>query len=121
MITPNDYAQAFIAVADGKHAVENLLQVIRKNGDWSRRAKIIAAIEAAARAKSGKSLATITSARTLTSAQLHAIEERFPKEQFDYEHSINPELIAGVRVEIDGESKIDASLAFALRNMFTKK
>lgn len=117
---PKDYAQALIAASGNEHAMQNLFKIIRKNGDWSRREKIVAAIEVATRKKSGRSLATIVSARPLTSAQSRMLEGRFPKEQFDYEHKINLEFIAGVRVEVDGESQIDSTLASSLRKVFRK-
>lgn len=121
MITPRDYAQAFMEVGSKEDAIANLLRVMRKNGDWSRRAKIVAAIEAGARARAGKALMGVLSARPLTAKQRAMIEEKFPENKFDTEYRVSREVIAGVRIEIDGESQIDATLASALRKMFTKQ
>ncbi len=120
MITPRAYAEAFAVGRVSDVAIEKMVRVIRKNGDWSRREKIVAAIEAAARAHAGKSLVIVESARPLTAAQRAMIETRFPTQQFDQEYRTNPEVVAGVRIEINRESQIDATLASAIRKMFHK-
>lgn len=121
MIAPRDYAKAVIESGVSDEKIANLIRAIRKNGDWSRRGKIIAAIEAAERMSAGKSLAVIESARQLTASQRAMIAEKFSEQKFDTEYRANPEVIAGVRIEINGESQIDTTLAATLRKIFNKK
>ena len=119
MITPKQYAQAFIE-AKSAVSVERLVQLIRKNGDWSRRTKIVHAIEDAWRTKLGKSLVVIASARPLTEKQRALFVEKFPEQKFDVMYRVDPELIAGVRIEIDHEHQIDSSLQMITKKMFNK-
>lgn len=94
-----------------------LLGLIRKQGDSPRLAKIVEACERTWRTKNNRPLVTIESARTLGQKERATLEAQFPKGH-DFKEMITPELIAGVRMSVDGTREIDGSLAKILRQIF---
>lgn len=124
--TPKQYAESFVGAvtrAQGKDvdvAIQRFIALMRKNSDWSRRKKIVERIEDEWRKKEGRSLATIVSARPLTVGDRQKIRERFPEDRYDLKEEVRPEIMAGVRIEIDRESQIDATLAGIFKKMFHK-
>src|SRR3989344_8134749 len=96
-----DYARAYI---DTKPASKDFLRVIEKNGDFSRLEKIVTAIEELVTKEAGGRMVHLEFARE----HEHIKKFKFsPKDHVKI--SINPTLIAGVRVTIDGSSELDQS------------
>lgn len=60
---------------------------------------------------------TVETARLLTDTQRKKIEEAFSKKDY-IEEQIRPDLIAGMRIIIDGEREFDGSLKRKLHNLF---
>jgi len=122
---PVFYAKSFIrALGDktGREAekiIENFISVIKKNNDWPRRQEIIEACLSVLRKNKGRSLLVIESARPLKKSDEEKIERKFKRENYDFAEKINPELMAGVRLNLDDEYQFDASLQKKLNNLFS--
>ena len=116
-ITPKQYAEAFLEAAteakiSGDRAIENLIALIHKNGDWRKRKEILEACADMSRKRGGEQLVTILSARPLEKTQREQIEKTFQKS--DFEEQVDPELIAGVKIVIDRERQFDGTLKHKL-------
>lgn len=124
-LSPQNYAKAFLAALeepgiDANEAVKRFIAAVRRRNDWSRRNEILSVIEAKWRAKQGKSLLTIESARPLTRAQRESLAKRWSGATFDVRETTNPSLIAGVKLVVNGERQLDGSLNRKLRDMFSE-
>ena len=130
------YARAFLKAADGKPAhetgpaIRRFIELIRKRGDWPRRAQIVAAVEVAWRAEHHRPLLVVESARPLapahrTTIKRHAFADRSGDVKHaepyakDVEERVNPELVAGVRLTV-GDRELDGSLAHLLHKLFAE-
>ena len=124
MVASQWYAKAFVAAAatseNHEPMVDRLIVLIKRNGDWSRRAKIVAACGATVRASTGKHLLEVASAHRLGSEELKMLEKEFSKERYDYKMTVDRGLIGGARCTIDESFEYDATLACMMRKMFTK-
>ena len=121
-ITPTSYARAFIEVLDknpkqSEKVLAELLQLIKKQGDWSRRQKIAEACERAWRVKNDRPLILLESARALGEKERASLKQQF-SETHDFKEVVRPELLAGVRISEGGVREIDGSLARIMREMF---
>lgn len=118
--SPELYAEAFLVILrdtpghDESSLVERFIRTIEKNGDIGRREKIFAAIRRACIKKNGGREVVIETARR---HQRLDFNNYFKKEDA-ITTAINPDLIAGVRVTIDGERELDTSLNHKLSKMF---
>ena len=126
-ITAQAYAQAFLetsghALSDQAKFLKRFIAVIKKNGDWSRAPQIMKAVETAWRRKHERPLVTIESARPLSREQLanlkKGLHDSGKMSAFDIEEKLRPELIAGVRLTIDDEQQLDASLQQLMKQVF---
>lgn len=120
-ISPSAYAEAFVAVAlmSEEKAARGLVSAIRRHNDWARRGKILEACEQAWRKIEGKSLLTIESARPLAREQVAKLAHRFPRSAYDVEEKVNPSLVAGAKLIIDGERQFDGSLKRKIDKLFS--
>jgi len=97
--------------------IEKFVAVLAKNGDLAQGGKIAEKLEGMFVAAAGGRLVKIETARDLPAAQLTKLKGQFGKMD-QIQVVINPELVAGVRITIDGERELDQSLARKLRNIF---
>jgi len=118
---PELYAEAFIQALDesAEHIsrdalVARLFAVIEKNGDNARKGKILNAVRRAFIKKRGGREITIETAR----AQQHIDLWRYFTKEDEIETRVNPDLVAGLRITIDGERELDTSLRRKLARMF---
>ncbi len=122
----SSYGKAFAAVTSEREgekfdaALERFLALIKKNGDWSRRKEIVAACEAEVRAREGKKLLVVESARELTPEQRKSITAAFDANRYDITYRIDPSLIGGVRLTRDGAEQMDASLQTIVQTIFNR-
>lgn len=110
---PDTYARVFWEV---KPEPRQFLSVVAKNGDLQRVDKIVDAIEAHA----------VHAAGGHTIALEFARETEFAKQFTFFTHDrirtiINPALVAGVRITIDGEQELDMSLQRKLNKLWPMK
>jgi len=119
-----DYAEAFLEVVEGKSGEEQrlmmkrFLDTVKKFGDAGNLKKIFAAVELVLTKERGGKEVVVESAREIPVALHKELETKFKSEDLVRER-INPALIAGVRVLIDGEWMVDASLKRRLEKLFT--
>lgn len=124
-ITVQHYATAFVAAlkekkADKDKLIKNFLALIRSKSDWFRREKIVSAVKSKLREDEGKQLLTVESARALGKKQIEIIENAYLPKKYDIEYRLNQNMIAGVKLTIDGKLQLDGSLARKLNDMFQK-
>jgi len=117
---PELYAEAFTRALNESAAhvsrdalVARLLAVIEKNGDNARKGKILNAVRRAFIKKRGGREISIETAR-----DQHIDLGRYFKKEDEIETRVNPDLIAGLRITVDGERELDTSLHRKLSRMF---
>jgi|SRR3989338_4486825 len=92
------------------HLIKNFLLAVKKNGDWTGIGKIFALITEKATHDSGGQMISAEFARPLSEKMIADFKKQFsPKDCVEV--SIKPELVAGIRVLIDGEKELDMTLA----------
>jgi F0F1-type ATP synthase delta subunit len=103
---------------DEKKMLARFMKILVRRGDIGRAKSILETAERIL-AKAGKGdLVTVESARKLTAAQHATIEKSFAHAG-RIEMKITPHLVAGVRVSVNDERELDASLGTKLTNLFT--
>lgn len=106
-----DYAKALVDVKkfDAKH----FLRILQKNSDMKKAKQIIALTEQLLLKKSGNKKITLQTAR-----EIKKMSTRFAKKGDVVEKEVKPELVAGVKIIIDGERQLDFSLKNKLEKIF---
>ena len=113
-ISPFLYAKAFRKAlyedkASEEELVRNLSRAVLRHGQmgqWPRIARQVS--EELVHHHKGKWI-TVETARSLKIAQRKKVEEAFSEKDYIEEH-MRPELIAGMRIVVDGEREYDGSL-----------
>ena len=119
------YAKAFSELAaEAKTATEQSALVkdfwttVEKNGDLGKAPKIMAQAETLVRRADGRDLYEVEVARTTRSSAAQILADvAKPK---DIVHAtVNPELVAGVRITKNGTEQLDVTLATRLNQLFS--
>jgi len=113
------YARALSVLILEKESKKNLngfLDFIRKNGDLKKTKEVIALTEAIFYKKTGKRKITLEIARKI---ERKNILKDFFQEGDIVKEKINPELIAGLKVNVNNEKQLDYSLKSKLDNLLT--
>lgn len=108
---PSLYAKAFW---ETKPDSKQFLSVVEKNGDFSRLNKIVQAIERLAAKEEGGHMVELEFARETDASNKFKFG---PKDRVRV--SINPSLVAGVRITIDGTKELDSSFTRKVNQLFT--
>lgn len=121
--SPALYARAFAEVLSAKKTtdeaiVKNFAASVLRRGDEAHWDKIIREVERLVRKIHGARLVVIESARPLSKTQQKSIREAFSSSDV-VEERISPDLIAGVKITVDGIRQFDGSLAEKVHKMFT--
>lgn len=119
-----DYAKALSDVLsekatdlESKKKAGNFLKLLEKNGDMRKAKEIINLTETIFFNKTGRKKITLESARKLNETQRK--ELKFLETSGDItEEKINKNLIAGIKIIINGNKQFDASLQKKLQNIF---
>lgn len=98
-----------------KKIAENFLRVIKLNGDEQKTKEIIFLTEDLLLKKSGNKKIILETARKTDSKKLAAA---MAKKGDVIQEKISPELIAGVKITINGEKQLDFSLSNKLNGIF---
>lgn len=110
----SQYASAFVAALEDKSTheradmIRRFLSVVRKNKDWPRIGRILQEVERQSLRKQGMRKVGVESTASLSHEWRKEIEKVFGK-KLVLEEKIKPELLAGVKILVDGELLIDAS------------
>lgn len=123
-VSPKTYARALLlAMEDIKRGSEETVlraftKTIARKGERRRFGEILHEVEAALIRREGGRMIKIETARELKPREKGEIKSRFgAKDQLEI--VIRPELIAGIRITIDGEEAIDNTLRRKLEKLFT--
>ena len=123
--TADRYASAFLATVGSAPAAKRsplmrrFVQTVAKHGDLVRINHIIAAIEQhLVKQQSGRWI-RVAFARPAPGETLTRFRKRFPAPDH-VEVAIDPSLIAGARITIDGEEELDLSFARKLNRLFSR-
>lgn len=123
---PEIYAQTFAELlkttpkSRESDLIKKFALLIKKNGDLTNSEKIITALENHLSQKNGGQNINLETASTLSASDLQKITANFKKSD-NIKINVNKELVAGIRITINGESELDYSLARKLKKMFNKK
>lgn len=110
-IKPKIYARALVEVK--KFNAKNFFRLLEKNGDTKKLKEITALAEKMMLVKMGSKKIILQTARRLEGLTLQFSNKDVVEEE------INPALIAGVKIIIDGERQLDFSLQKRLNEIFT--
>jgi F0F1-type ATP synthase delta subunit len=116
------YAEALTESVAGKSATEasnfigRFIRIVAKNGDLGHASSILETFSRKMTKKNGNKYVTLEYARPAREDKKNALASQFGKDDVMVE-KINPELIAGVRITIDGEREIDLSLSGKLKKL----
>jgi F0F1-type ATP synthase delta subunit len=124
--SPELYAKSLFEVLEASKPSEHdtvfkkFLQTVEKNGDYSRVNAITASFEKLVIKSNGGKMIDIETAREIDKDMKAKLSKMFGANDL-IKTSINPRLVAGVRVELDEELELDYSLARKFRKLFTEK
>jgi F0F1-type ATP synthase delta subunit len=117
-----EYPQAFIDLLEEMPDKKDLLIVglvkaIKENGDLNEAEKILESIEKRLLKVEGRKKIEIFSARPLTKETIEEIKKCFDSKDI-FENKINQDLLAGIKIMINGNQVIDASLRKKINILF---
>lgn len=116
------YARAFAGVIAKQpekydEFLKRFIAILKKNGDAGAMRKILSTARELLIQKSGGRRVVIESARPLSDHDLSKLRGEFLSHD-SIETSVNPEILGGVKIMIDGEKIIDATLLRKLKRLF---
>lgn len=120
-----DYAKALVAVIvtakqDEEAAIrKNFQTLLRKNSDEARGKKILEAAGRLLRAQRGGREVVFESARKLSAPHRQELE-KFLRQDDQAVERLNPSLVAGVRITVDGEYEFDGSFRGKMDKIFAE-
>lgn len=121
---PKLYAKAFAELAAGpltaeeeRRLTQNLVALMKKNGDLHRAHRTLELIEEELRKKSGRRKIVIQTARPFAEAE-QLITRALEKPGDIVKTELHPELVAGARIIINDDLEYDASLKHKLDALF---
>ena len=116
----DNYVEAFTqALKEGTHKVisAGFVRLLEKNGDIKHFKKIIEAIHKKMVNDKDGEWVSIEMARSLPKNKLESLSHKFSKKDH-VDFKINPELVAGVRITVNGQDELDNSLNQKLKRLF---
>lgn len=118
---PKIYAEALVDVilkqVHEEKILDNFIKLLQKNGDMGKSSHIISVAKKIFIKKTGRRQLTIESARKIKVKQKELVESILHKGDIVNE-KINKDLLAGIKIIIDGEKQFDASMQKKLENIF---
>ena len=124
IIAPKTYAAAFLGSVkkakrgDEARIVNNFVRVVKRTGGGRRMKDIVRSVEEQLVKENAGRVVKIEAARPLTKKQESEMKS-FMKPQDHLEIEIHPDLIAGIRIVIDGEWAIDNTFKRKIEKLFT--
>lgn len=111
-------AEIALAGKADKRSADNFLALVKKNGLEKKAKEIIVLAEDIILQKQGKRKIIFETARRLTHEN-RAELKKFVKEGDVVKEKVNHELIAGVKIVVDGNKQMDMSMQKKLNNIFS--
>jgi F0F1-type ATP synthase delta subunit len=121
---PEMYAQAFLGALedapkkDARALLSRFVSTVSRHGDSVRFPQIVKELERELVRRAGGRMIRVTSARKLSSAWKSRFQKYFTS-QDHVELAEDPQLVAGITIEVDGEYEMDASLRRKLKLLFS--
>lgn len=117
-----DYANALVEILkdekiSDKKISQGFIKLLERQGDLKKSKEIIEVAEFLIAKKSGKKSVVIESARKLSEHQKNMLLKNTDKQDIIKE-KINKDLIAGVKIVVDGEKQLDQSMLKKINNLF---
>ncbi len=117
------YARAFSeAIKEQKSKdealIKNFLRAVKKNGDWGKINKIFDSIAGKTAVMRGGRFISVEFGRAPEMKTADKLRYSFSKEDY-VEFKVRPELVAGVRILINGEKELDSTLIKKINKLFT--
>ncbi|KKQ23238.1 MAG: hypothetical protein US35_C0006G0005 [Parcubacteria group bacterium GW2011_GWA2_37_10] len=103
--------------ADENKILDNFLKFLEKNGDMGKAFQIVFLAKKLFIKKTGRRQLTIESARKIKAKQKELVNSILQKGDI-VEEKINKDLLAGIKIIINGEKQFDASLKSKLQKIF---
>jgi F0F1-type ATP synthase delta subunit len=104
---------------DEKKVLKKFMSILLSNGDLSSAKRILEHAERLLAKKGLGDIVTIESARPMKPAVREKIVKQFPHAGYVQEELV-PSLVAGVRIRVNDERELDASLTAKIQMLFTK-
>jgi F0F1-type ATP synthase delta subunit len=114
---PKQYAKAFVESGGTEKLIPALMQALSDNGDRARSAQVVREIEKLLVRSVGGRMVDVEFARTQDAVSHRKIMDTFHARD-RVTTSVRPDLVAGVRVLVDGEHELDMSLSGTLEKLF---
>ncbi len=108
---------AISGAKDKKKITTNFLALLRKNGDEKKVRQIIALAEGLLLKKTGNRKVVLETARK---TDTKSITKLFIEKGDIVQEKINPSLIAGIKITVDGSKQLDLSLKNKLDNIYAR-
>ncbi len=105
---------------DEKKVIANFFDLLRRNGDFVKRREIFKEIERVVRKSDGVRKVVLETASPVSPETKREVEKNLGAKAV-FEESINPDVIGGIKLLIDDEYLIDATVKHQLDKMFKKK
>ena len=117
-----NYAKALVETIEDPKAnqnviAKNFLALVRKNGDEGRAKKILEEASRLSRGKSGGREVVIESARPLGKSQEKLLQQ-FVKPGDTLKYTIDPDLVAGVKIIVNDDMQFDGTMKGKLDKLF---
>ncbi len=118
----NNYVQALTQALeqnphDKENIISNFVKLLKKTRDIRSSAKIIEAVNKKLVNDKGGNWVNIEAARKLSESNQKSLKNKF-SEKDNINFNVNSELVAGVRLTINGEEELDNSLNNKLKKLF---
>ena len=121
---PKIYAQALLdfllaktTVQENQRITDNFLKFLEKNGDMGKIEKIIDSAKNLFVKKTGKKRIVFETARNIKENSKNLLKSLI-KEGDIVEEKINPGIIAGVKITVNDERQLDASILNKIKKLF---
>ena len=122
---PREYAAAFsdcaapkLSPTEERQLVARFLALIERNGDFYAIEKIVVETEKMLREKTGRRSVVLETARALVPTMQKTLRGLFKAEDVVRE-TVNPDLIAGVRITMNDTEQFDGSLKRKIQKLFS--
>ena len=113
--SPKIYAKALVQLLPDENATAIFLDFLAKNGDMKKAGQIISLAEDLWYKKTAARKISVETARHIEANPL----KDFLREGDKVTKKINPQLIAGIKITVNGEKQLDFSLQKKLKELFT--
>jgi len=119
-----DYAKSLVEILSNnklndKKLTISFIKLLERQGDFAKAKEILEQAEFLITKQQGKKSVVLETARKLTESQKKNLAKFIEKGDIVKE-KINPELIAGIKIIVDGERQFDQTMLKKINSLFKK-